>query len=266
MSVPPRPPEPTPRPDRNRSRDPGRPGRDRAAREARRLEALHLRLAGWDYDTIARQLGFRHRSSAYRLVQAALAARQREAAPAVRALELARLDALLERVWPRAMAGHLPAVDRVLAILDRRARLLGLLAPERAVAVVDVAVVTREAHILAARYGLDVGELLREAERIARALAAGPERDAAVSWDAIAQGRAGGTWRLPPEGFPGDGDDGEPRPGPRAASTESTPAVPRAVLEPGGEPGEGQGADGQGQGQGHGAEQSTPARPGAGPA
>jgi hypothetical protein len=227
---------------------------DRAAREARRLEALHLRLAGWDYDTIARHLGLRHRSSAYRLVQAALAARQREAAPAVRALELARLDALLERVWPRAMAGHLPAVDRVLAILDRRARLLGLHAPERAVAVVDVAVVTREAHILAARYGLDVGELLREAERIARALGAGPERDAAGSWDA--QGRAGTpasggtwtwrTWRLPPEGFPGDGDDGEPRPGPRAASTESTPALPRAVLEPGGEPGEwedGHGAD-----------------------
>jgi hypothetical protein len=252
MSVPPRPPEPTPRPDRNRSRDPGRPGRDRAARAARRLEALHLRLAGWDYDTIARQLGFRHRSSAYRLVQAALAARQREAAPAVRALELARLDALLERVWPRAMAGHLPAVDRVLAILDRRARLLGLHAPER----VDLTVVTHEARILAARYGLDVGELLREAERIAQALGAGPERDAAESWDAIAQGRAGGTWRLPPEG--GNGDDGGPRPGPRAASTESTPALPRAVLEPGGEPGAWE--------DGHGAEESTPARPGAGPA
>jgi hypothetical protein len=194
---------------------------DRAARAARRLEALHLRLAGWDYDTIARHLGLRHRSSAYRLVQAALAARQREAAPAVRALELARLDALLERVWPRAMAGHLPAVDRVLAILDRRARLLGLHAPERAVVDVDLTVVTHEARILAARYGLDVGELLREAERIARALGAGPERDAAESWDAIAQGRAGGTWRLPPEG--GDGDDGGPRPGPRAASAPALP-------------------------------------------
>lgn len=240
-------PDPHPHPHPSASppsqdRDPvrRRGDRDRAAREARRLEALHLRLAGWDYDTIARHLGLRHRSSAYRLVQAALAARQREAAPAVRALELARLDALLERVWPRALAGHLPAVDRVLAILDRRARLLGLHAPERAVAVVDLTVVTREAHILAARYGLDVGELLREAERIARALAAGPERDAAGSWDA--QGRAGTpasggtwTWRLPPEGFPGDGDDGEPRPGPRAASA---PALP--------EPGEwedGHGAD-----------------------
>jgi hypothetical protein len=186
------------------------PGRDRAAREARQVQALHLRLAGLSYDAIAHQLGYHHRAAAYRAVLRALTATQREAAPAVRALELARLDALLERVWPKALAGHLPAVDRVLAILDRRARLLGLQAPER----VDLTVVTHEARILAARYRLDVGELLREAERIAQALAAGPELDAAGSW--AAQGRprplppaeAGGQGSGPGgQGAAGEGDD-----------------------------------------------------------
>ncbi len=230
-------PRPDPAPDPHRDPPPrsGTPGgqlaplgRDRAAREARRAQALRLRLAGLSYDAIAHQLGFRHRAAAYRAVTRALTAMQREAAPAVRALELARLDALLERVWPRAMAGHLPAVDRVLAILDRRARLLGLHTPER----VDFTVVTHEARVLAARFGLDVGELLREAERIAQALAAGTELaagppaestparpgpaplDAAGSWNA--QGRAG---TLPPgsrwgqgsgpggHGAAGEGDD-----------------------------------------------------------
>lgn len=41
-------------------------------------------------------------------------------------LEVARLDAILRAIWPQAMEGKLKAVDRVLRIAERRAKLLGL--------------------------------------------------------------------------------------------------------------------------------------------
>ena len=47
------------------------------------------------------------------------------------ALELSRLDGLLAKVYPMAAQGDLQAVDRVLKICERRARLLGLDAPTR---------------------------------------------------------------------------------------------------------------------------------------
>jgi len=48
------------------------------------------------------------------------------------ALEISRLDSLMEAVMPKAEAGDLAAVDRVLKIQDRRAKYLGLDAPVRA--------------------------------------------------------------------------------------------------------------------------------------
>ena len=44
----------------------------------------------------------------------------------VRRLELLRLDKLLAAVWEGAMGGDIACVDRALAIMTRRARLLGL--------------------------------------------------------------------------------------------------------------------------------------------
>lgn len=41
-------------------------------------------------------------------------------------LEVSRLDALLAAVWEKAVAGKYEAIDRVLKIMDRRARHLGL--------------------------------------------------------------------------------------------------------------------------------------------
>lgn len=46
-------------------------------------------------------------------------------------LELERLDAMQARLWPKAMAGELGAVDRILAIMKRRSKYLGLDAPQR---------------------------------------------------------------------------------------------------------------------------------------
>jgi hypothetical protein len=60
-------------------------------------------------------------------VQRALAARSVAPAHAeVIAVELARLDALLSGLWPKARRGDVQAVDRVLKIDERRAELRAL--------------------------------------------------------------------------------------------------------------------------------------------
>ena len=46
-------------------------------------------------------------------------------------LEVERLDGLLRVAWPLAMAGNLKAIDTVLRIAERRARLMGLDAATR---------------------------------------------------------------------------------------------------------------------------------------
>ncbi len=46
-------------------------------------------------------------------------------------LEHERLERMLKAVWPDAMAGKLSAIDRVIKILEREAKLLGLDAPTK---------------------------------------------------------------------------------------------------------------------------------------
>ncbi len=90
-----------------------------------------MRKAGFDYQTIADRLGYRSPSGAHKAVSTALNKTLREPAKALRQVELERLDALLTGVWSAARRGNLGAVDRVLKIMDRRAKLLGLDAPTK---------------------------------------------------------------------------------------------------------------------------------------
>lgn len=95
--------------------------------------ALALRRASHSYAQIAQKLGL-SKSRAHKLVQIGLEdARAQNAAAAddLRAVELSRLDGILAKVYPKATAGDLQAVDRVLKIGERRAKLLGLEAPVR---------------------------------------------------------------------------------------------------------------------------------------
>ena len=107
------------------------------ARGARMLEhqrqALELRRAGLGYHAIGAKLGL-GKSQAHRLVTAALAeARVQVTANAddLRSEEVSRLDAMLTGLWPSARNGAVASIDRVVKIMERRARLLGLDAPER---------------------------------------------------------------------------------------------------------------------------------------
>lgn len=101
-----------------------------AAAARRAARALELRLAGATYRDIAEALDIAV-STAHADVAHALADIPRAEADALRALECRRLDALQAACWGPALDGDLAAVDRVLRIIDRRARLLGLDAPTR---------------------------------------------------------------------------------------------------------------------------------------
>lgn len=92
----------------------------------RQARALELRKAGATYDHIARQLGYANRGNAYRDVTDAIRAITAEPAKDVLRLELERLDAMLMGLWAAARTGNQGAVDRVVRLMDRRAKYLGL--------------------------------------------------------------------------------------------------------------------------------------------
>lgn len=105
----------------------------RALSLQRQAQALELRRMGKGFAEIAAALGI-GKSQAHRLVVAGMEdARQQIAASAddLRVEEVSRLDGMLAGLWPTARKGGVAAVDRVLKIMERRAKLLGLDAPER---------------------------------------------------------------------------------------------------------------------------------------
>ena len=95
--------------------------------------ALDLRRAGASYRDICKALGVSV-ATAHKLVARGmkrLIARCEEKAEDIKSMELDRLDKLSLAVWPQAMKGHLQAVDRMLKIMDQRAKLLGAYAPTK---------------------------------------------------------------------------------------------------------------------------------------
>lgn len=96
-------------------------------REERQRKALELHLAGLSYAQIATQLGT-SKSRAHDYVKTALGSAVEAPPPGVplhdRDTALARLDAMLSGLWPKARKGDVAAVDRVLKIEERRAQLL----------------------------------------------------------------------------------------------------------------------------------------------
>lgn len=117
-----------------------RPQIAKAARE-RETRALELSALGYSYERIARELGFSHRSGARAAVKRALAAIPAEAAKHLRDLELERLDMLQRAMATQIVRGHLPSIDRMLKIMDHRAKLLGLYEPQPDTGVAEIAAV-----------------------------------------------------------------------------------------------------------------------------
>lgn len=106
-----------------------------SAAKARKIDdqakAIELRRMGMGYVEIGKQLSI-SKSKAHRLVEGAMQELVVTIGADVKELkaeQLSRLDGLLATIWPQARKGALGAVDRVLKIEERRAKLLGLDAP-----------------------------------------------------------------------------------------------------------------------------------------
>lgn len=102
------------------------PARYTAAQRAN--EALQLRLARVSYREIAKRVGYANPGSAFRAVERALKNLPRESARELRVQELETLDLAQRALMPSVVAGHLGAMDRLVKIMDARARLAGLYA------------------------------------------------------------------------------------------------------------------------------------------
>lgn len=88
---------------------------------------LELRRAGVTYDVIAQEVGYSNPSGAYHAYTRALKRTLREAgSEELREQEADRLDRLQRFAWGAAAQGNLKAIETVLRIMGRRARLLGL--------------------------------------------------------------------------------------------------------------------------------------------
>lgn len=104
---------------------PSKTGSGRAAATEKKVAALKLRAKGNSRDEIAAELDV-HPVTAWRYIRDAIAELPREPAEEVKALELERLDAMQAALWPKALRGNVTAIDRVLKIMERRAKYLGL--------------------------------------------------------------------------------------------------------------------------------------------
>lgn len=111
---------------------------DRIDHRARAAEATRLRAEGLPYREIADRLGYSSENAANKAVLALLRRTEAEAVADLRALEAERLDHLtrvtLEGITASAQSGQglsAPLVSAAVRISERRARLLGLDAPQR---------------------------------------------------------------------------------------------------------------------------------------
>lgn len=102
----------------------------RADTQELRDRALELRKRGANYRQIAKALGVSV-GRTHTLVQEAIAAIPKENAQAVLAIELEKLDLLEASLMPLATKGDYLAAGAIIKVMDRRARYLGLNAPEK---------------------------------------------------------------------------------------------------------------------------------------
>lgn len=107
--------------------------------------ALKLRSSKLSYEQIARQCGYADRGAAHKAVQREMSRVVVENVEELRREELATLDQLQTECMTLALdrknTWRLQAVDRVLALMERRARLMGLDIPVDSAAMANVVVV-----------------------------------------------------------------------------------------------------------------------------
>jgi len=109
----------------------------RQKREPLRIRAAELvkaRISGMTFQQLADAFGYVDRSAAARAYDRAVHNTVWESLDEMRKLESMRLDDLHFLLWPSAMQGDIPAINAILKIMERRAKLWGLDAPTKIMA------------------------------------------------------------------------------------------------------------------------------------
>ncbi len=140
----------------------------RIATAEKQARALQFRASGATFAQIGLALGC-STTRAWQLVEAGLDRTVREPAEALVALECDRLDRMQLAIWPRVLKGDLHAIDAMLKIMARRAKLLGLDAPAKH-EITRESIMKGAAEKAAERYGLDPREVLAQAEALFKEL------------------------------------------------------------------------------------------------
>lgn len=99
----------------------------------RQQRALELKTDGWSYRAIGEKLGVSH-VQAFDDIKGAIAELNEtklETTQDYVSIELERLDALTKALEPMAMVGNVGSVGAYIKVMDQRAKLLGLYAPEK---------------------------------------------------------------------------------------------------------------------------------------
>lgn len=97
----------------------------------REIKVLELRRAGLTWQKIALETGYADPTGAYAAYKRAVKRVLKEPVQEVLDQELDRLDRLQVAVWPRAMKGDDRAINTILRLMERRAKLLGLDAAQK---------------------------------------------------------------------------------------------------------------------------------------
>jgi hypothetical protein len=98
---------------------------------AKEMKVLDLRRAGFTFMRIAEEVGYRQASGAQRAYERVIARDKPQATEEHRWQELDRLDRMQVALWPRAMKGDDKAINTIVRLMERRARLVGIDAPTR---------------------------------------------------------------------------------------------------------------------------------------
>jgi hypothetical protein len=98
---------------------------------AKEAKVLDLRRAGFTFQRIAEEVGYNQASGAQRAYNRIMARHIPQAPEEHRQQELDRLDRMQVALWPRAMKGDDKAINTIIRLMERRARLVGIDAPTR---------------------------------------------------------------------------------------------------------------------------------------
>ena len=93
------------------------------------IKVLELRRAGLTWQSIAEETGYADHTGAYAAYKRAIKRTMQQPADELREQELDRIDRLQLAAWPNAMKGDTKSIMKIVKLMERRARLLGLDTP-----------------------------------------------------------------------------------------------------------------------------------------